>query len=63
MKITDEALRRAREGRGHEEYIKLLIEAGADIYVPEDLALRHASEDGHVERIKLLLKLCADKRA
>jgi len=41
--------------RGHTEMVKVLIDAGADVHVENDLALRYASENGHTEIVKLLL--------
>lgn len=48
---------------GHVEVVKLLLEAGADIHVNNDYALRMTSGNGCVETVKILLNAGADIHA
>jgi ankyrin repeat protein len=51
--LDDNALREASRN-GHEEVVKILIEAGANVHAWDDNALREASRNGHLEVVKLL---------
>ena len=64
QKKLDSLLIRESEN-GHTEAVKLLLEAGANVHVLEDLALRMTSAAGHTETVKALLDAgalaeCAD---
>jgi ankyrin repeat protein len=48
---------------GHTETVKLLLDAGADVHVAKDQALRWASGNGHTEVVKALLDAGANVRA
>jgi len=45
------------------EYVKYLLQAGANIHAISDCALRQASFNGHVEVVKILLDAGADIHA
>ena len=51
----------AREGQA--EIVELLLEAGVDVHVWEDVALRLAADGGHAETVKVLLNAGADVHA
>ncbi len=48
---------------GKTEFVKYLLEKGANVHADHDLALRWASENGHTEVVKLLLDAGADVHA
>ena len=43
--------------------MKLLLDYGADVHADNDLALRWATKDGHLDVVKLLLDSGADIHA
>jgi len=62
IKVNDKMLIYSSEN-GNLEGMKLLLEAGADIHVWNDVPLRNASCYGHLEIVKLLLEYGADIHA
>jgi hypothetical protein len=48
--------------RGHNEIIRLLIAAGADVSYDDDEAVQTAAGNDHVDTVKLLIELGADWR-
>ena len=48
---------------GKLEFVKYLLDVGADVHASDDTALRWASEEGHTDVVKLLLDAGADVHA
>ena len=48
---------------GKTEFVKYLLNAGADVHARDDYALRWASNNGHTEVVKVLLDAGADVHA